>query len=80
MAEKRRPLILRAPLGVLSLYNCTSVLVSRLTACTLDQSGMCLATQPGKATSSSKGTSPAAVAFLNLSVWFRVRFLMASSD
>ena len=58
----------------------TSVLVLGFTACTVDQSGMCLAVQPGTLAKSNRGTSPAAVVFLSPPPFFLVRCLMASTS
>ena len=64
VAESKRPLIFRLPWGATSLYNCTSVFVFGDTVCTLDQSGMCLAAQPGKMDRNNRSATTLAVVFL----------------
>ena len=64
VAESKRPLTFRLPWGAPSSYNCTSVFVWRGTACTLDQSGMCLAAQDVRMGRKKRSTSPVAVVFL----------------
>ena len=57
VAEWKLPRTPRCSGGASSLYSCTRVGVGLATACTLDQSDMCLAVQAGKTMTSSAITT-----------------------
>ena len=78
MAESKRPLTFRLPFEALSLYSWASVFVLGGTACTLDQSGMCLAAQPGKMDRNNRSASPVVVVFLKNPPLFLVGVVMAT--
>ena len=63
-AESKRPLTFRLPWGASSLYRCTSVFVLGGTACTLDQSGVCLAAQDGRRDKDNRSARALAVVFV----------------
>ena len=60
----KRPLTFRLPWGASSLYRCTSVFVLGGTACTLDQSGVCLAAQDGRRDKDNRSARALAVVFV----------------